>query len=73
MSSDREARSARITVARYQTSAEADRHDVEFWRRLPDAERVLQAWRLSLELWRLGGHPPYEPGLSRSVTRVYRR
>jgi hypothetical protein len=34
---------------------------------------VLHAWRLSVELWRLSGHPPYEPGLSRSVTRVRRR
>ena len=73
VSSDREARAARITIARYESSEEADRHDVEFWRRLPDGERVLQAWRLSLELWSLGGHPPYEPGLSRSVTRVCRR
>jgi hypothetical protein len=35
-------RSARVTVRRYATSAEADRHDLEFWREMPDAERVLQ-------------------------------
>ena len=64
---------SRKTIARYETSADADRHDLDFWRRLPEAERVLQAWRLSLELWSLGGNPPYEPGLSRSVARVFRR
>ena len=42
--------------------------------RLADlAERVLLAWRLSLEQWQLSGHPPHEPGLCRSVARVTRR
>lgn len=52
------ARTGRITVTRYTNAAEADRHDVEFWRRIPEAERVEQVWRLSQELWRLGGHLP---------------
>ncbi len=63
----------RMTVRRYASSAEADRHDLEHWLQIPPAERVLQAWRLSEELWRLRGDPPNEPGLSRSVTRVHRR
>jgi hypothetical protein len=67
------ARRARITVRRYSSAAEADRHDLEFWMQLPDAERILQAWRLSQELWRLRGDLPDEPGLCRSVAHVRRR
>ena len=66
-------RAGRITVTRYASAAEADRNDAEFWRQIPEAERVLQAWRLSLELSRLRGDPPHEPGLHRSVARVCRR
>ena len=40
---------------------------------LSDAERVLQVWRLSQELWQLRGGPPDEPRLRRSVTRIQRR
>jgi hypothetical protein len=70
---ERASRAARITVRRYASSAEADRHDLEFWARMSDAERVLQAWRLSQEVWRLRGDLPDEPGLCRSVARVRRR
>jgi hypothetical protein len=66
-------RRSRMTVRRYATAAEADRHDIEFWMQMSDAERVLQAWRLSEELWRLRGDPPHEPGLHRSVASVRRR
>ena len=66
-------RRSRITVRRFATAAEADRHDIEFWMQLSDAERVLQAWRLSEEIWRLRGDPPHEPGLHRSVASVRRR
>ena len=62
-----------ITVQRFANAAEADRHDVEFWRQLSDAERVLHVWRLSQELRRLRGEFSDEPGLCRSVARVYRR
>ena len=62
----------RITIRRYASASEADRHDVDFWRQMSEAERVLQVWRLSEELWRLRGEP-HEPGLCRSVARVHRR
>lgn len=72
--SDRSAeRARRITVRKFATSADADRHDAEFWRQLPAGERVLQVWRLSEELWRLRGEYRDEPGLCRSVARVSRR
>lgn len=74
MAGDRVAeRRARITVRRYASAAEADRHDLDFWLQMPEAERILQVWRLSQELWRLRGDLAHEPGLSRSVTRIYRR
>ena len=66
-------RERRVTIRRFASAAEADRHDVEFWRQLSDADRVLQVWRLSQELWRLRGELPDEPGLCRSVARVHRR
>jgi hypothetical protein len=54
-----------MTVRRFSSSAEADRHDAEFWRLIPEAERVLQAWRLSQEIWQLRGDSPDEsPTLS---------
>ena len=71
MSPDR--RERRITVRRYASAAEADRHDLEYWRQMSDADRVLHAWRLSEELWRLRGELPDEPGLCRSVARVRRQ
>jgi hypothetical protein len=65
-------RERRVTIRRYANAAEADRHDVEYWRQLSDAERVLYAWHLSQELWTLRGELPDEPGLCRSVARVRR-
>lgn len=67
------ARRAGITVRRFASAAEADRHDLEYWLQIPDADRILQVWRLSEELWRLRGDFPDEPGLCRSVARVHRR
>jgi hypothetical protein len=64
---------ARLTVRRFATNADADRHDAEYWRSLPHAERVLLAWRLSEEQWALRGEPTHEPGLRRPVTRLPRR
>jgi hypothetical protein len=66
-----DARAARMTVRRFASHAEADRHDLEFWMRIPPHERVLQAWRLSQEQWQLAGLPD-EFGLCRSVARVQR-
>jgi hypothetical protein len=66
-------RRGRITVRRFPSAAEADRHDLEFWATIPEAERVREVWRLSQEIWRLRGDLPDEPGLCRSVARVHRR
>jgi hypothetical protein len=73
MSELRDSRSERIVTRRFSSSAEADRHDLEFWLQIPEGERVIQVWRLSQELWRLRGELPDEPGLCRSVARVRRR
>ena len=66
-------RARSMTVRRFATSAEADRHDLEYWHQLTPADRVVQVWRLSQELWQLRGELPDEPGLCRSVARVRRR
>jgi hypothetical protein len=73
MGSDSSDRRRRLTVRRYSSAAEADRHELEYWSQLSDGERVLQVWRLSVEQWQLRGDPPHEPGLHRSVARVHRR
>jgi hypothetical protein len=65
-------RAARLVTRRFESSAEADRHDLEFWLQIPEHERVLEVWRLSEELWRLRGELRDEPGLCRSVARVIR-
>jgi hypothetical protein len=62
-----------MVVRRFASSAEADRHDLEFWQQIPERERVIQAWRLSRELWLLRGELRDEPGLCRSVARVRSR
>jgi hypothetical protein len=59
-----------LTARRFSSNAEADRHDAEYWRQIPAAERVLLAWRLSVEQWALTGRMPDEPGLCRSVAVV---
>ena len=63
---------AAVTVRRFGSAAEADRHDLEFWLQIPEAERVLRVWTLSQELWRLKGELRDEPGLCRSVARIRR-
>ena len=63
---------AAVTVQRFASAAEADRHDLEFWLQIPEAERVLRVWTLSQELWRLKGELRHEPGLCRSVARIRR-
>jgi hypothetical protein len=61
-----------MTVRRYASSAEADAADLEYWLQIPESERILQTWRLSIEQWNLRGEAPHEPGLCRSVARVHR-
>ena len=65
-------RSGRVTVRRFASAAEADRHDAEYWVSIAPAERLLQVWRLSVELWRWRGEFRDEPGLCRSVASVRR-
>jgi hypothetical protein len=62
-----------VTVRRFASNPEANRHDLEYWRQIPPADRVLYAWRLSVEQWQLAGHSADEPRLCRSVARVTRR
>jgi hypothetical protein len=53
--------------------AEADA-DALYWDKIPVDERAEFVWRLSLELYELSNPTEhYEPGLSRSVTRVLGR
>ena len=66
-------RASRIAARRFESTEQADQHDLEYWLSIPEAERVLQVWRLSQELWRLRGDLHDEPGLCRSVARVQRR
>ena len=55
------ARGKRVTVRRFTSNADADRSDLDFWRQIPESDRILQVWRLSVELWQLAGDPGYEP------------
>jgi hypothetical protein len=66
-------RRARGTVRRFSSAADADRDDAAYWQGIPEAERVLEVWRLSQEQWEPAGPSPDEPGLSRSVASVRRR
>ena len=66
-------RASRMTVRRYSSATDADRHDLEFWMQIPEAERILRVWQLSQEIRRLRGDLSDEPGLCRSVARVHRR
>jgi hypothetical protein len=50
-----------ITARRFPSNTEADRDDAEFWRRIPAHERVLLAWKLSVEQWELLGRAPMNP------------
>ena len=62
-----------ITLHKARFGAEDERLDREFWARMSAEERVLETWNLSLELWELKGWDAGEPGLYRSVARVFRR
>ncbi len=52
---------------------ESEQADREFWAAMTPAERVLETWRLSLELWELKGWDTGEPGLRSPATRTRRR
>jgi hypothetical protein len=58
-------RTRRMTIRRFASAGDADREDLAYWQQIPEAERALEAWRLSQELWRLTGGPAHEPGLCR--------
>ena len=66
------ARQARMQIRVYRGFAEHARDNAAYWAAIPVAERVLEVWRLSEELWRMRGEFPDEPGLCRSVARVHR-
>ena len=54
-------RGARVTVRRFDSAADADRHELEFWLQMTEAERVLHVWRLSQELCLLRGDKSLDP------------
>ena len=63
----------RITGTRkLRMGPESDRADREFWAALSPADRVLETWQLSLELWQFKGWDRGESGFRRSVERVVR-
>ena len=70
---ERKAKRATWTTRIVRSQEEADALDVSFWLAIPEADRARVTWELSEELHRIA-HPdePYEPRLSRSVTRVTR-
>jgi hypothetical protein len=61
-----------MDVRVYRSIEAHERDDARYWASLPADVRVLQAWKLSEEQWRLSGEFPHEPGLCRSVARVQR-
>ena len=65
-------RRRRMTVRKFASHAEADAADVAFWRALPETERILQVWRLSLAQWAQTGDVNDASRLHRTVTRVRR-
>lgn len=69
----RAGRARTITIRKARFGAEDERLDREFWAQMSPDERVLETWRLSLELWAMKGWDAGEPGLRRAVTRVDRR
>ena len=54
-------RRSRVTVRRFDSAAAADRHKLEFWLQMTEAERVLHVWRLSQELCLLRGDKSLDP------------
>jgi hypothetical protein len=48
---DPSTRATRLTVRRFASSGDADRDDLDYWRQIPVADRILSVWRLSVEQW----------------------
>jgi hypothetical protein len=65
-------RARQITIRMALMGEDEARLDREFWSGMAPGERVLETWRLSLELWRWKGWDTDEPGLRRSASRVIR-
>jgi len=65
-------RARRMMVRRFESPAEAELYAREYWRSIPEADRIEFVWQLSVEQWRLAGLYPDEPGLCRSVASVRR-
>lgn len=65
-------RAGRITVRKARLGQEDAALDREYWERMRPEDRVLETWRLSLELWRWKGWDRDESGLRRTVARVIR-
>ena len=59
-----------MTIRRFASAVDADREDRAYWQQIPEAERALETWRLSQELWRLTGGSPHGP--NRSVNSAAR-
>ncbi len=72
MDSETAERRRRMTVRKFASHTEADAADVAFWRALPETERILQVWRLSLAQWAQTGDVNDASRLRRTVTRVRR-
>lgn len=61
-----------MTVQRFASATEADRHDLAYWQAIPVEERIALVWQLSLEQWELATGERYEPGRHRSVESIHR-
>ena len=66
------ARRARMTVRRFNSHAEADRHDLEYWMEMPAADRVALVWQLSVQAWQFKEPAFHESRLRRDVVRTLR-
>jgi len=62
-----------VTVRVFRSFAEHEAADREYWKQLTPTQRLDLTLELSEELYRLKGEVPDEPGICRSVTRLYRR
>src|SRR5207302_10383485 len=71
--SDEPRRRQHLTTRRFASNADAARADDEYWRGLSQSDRVLLAWQLSVEQWRLAEPASDERRLSRSIARLLRR
>ena len=67
-------RRSRITIHKARIGSEEEKRlERAFWAQLTPNERLLETWRLSLELWQMKGWDQGESRLHRSITRIVRR